>query len=79
MSLGTKLSLAFTGMIAAAGLTGWMVYSSEQQAFDQVDPQRTKTVLAHLHQLLAASKAEVHQQIDQAANSAAIRKTGQSG
>lgn len=74
MSLGAKLSFAFAGLIAAAGLAGWMVYSSAQQAFDQVDQQRTKAVLAHLHQLLAVRKAELHQQIDQAANSEVILK-----
>ncbi|MSO22967.1 MAG: hypothetical protein EXQ58_06875 [Acidobacteria bacterium] len=51
-----------------------MIYSSSQQAFDQVDQQRTNAVLAHLHQLLAARKAELLQKIDQAANSEVIPK-----
>ncbi len=74
MSLATKLSLAFSGLIATAALAAWMVYSSAQQAFDQVDQQRTKAVLAQLQQRLAASKADLHQQINQAANSEVIRK-----
>jgi hypothetical protein len=73
VSLGAKLSLAFAGVIATIGLVGWMVYSNAQEAFDQVDQQRTKAVLDQLHQMLAASKAEVNRQIEQAANSEAIR------
>lgn len=73
MSLVAKLGLAFAGMIAAIGLAGWMVYSNAQQAFDQVDQQRTKALLAQFHQQLAANKSEVNQQIEQVATSEAIR------
>src|SRR5207249_8684546 len=61
-------------MIAAVGLAGWLVHSTAQQAFDQVDQQRTKAVVVQLQQLLTARRAEVHQEIEQAANSKAIRK-----
>jgi len=74
VSLATKLSLAFSGLIATVALAAWMVYSSAQQAFDQVDQQRTKAVLAQFQQRLAASKADLHQRINQAANSEVIRK-----
>lgn len=73
MSLGAKLGLAFAAMIVAIGLAGWMVYSSAQQAFDQVDQQRTKALLAQFHQQLAANKSELNQQIEQVAASEAIR------
>jgi len=73
MSLSSKLYLAVAGLAGAAALAGWMIYSSTRQAFDQVDQQRTKAVLAQLHLLLEARKGEIHRQIDQAVSSETLR------